>query len=89
MVAGRRRGGEPRTEAERARRHGGTPPPRGTGIFCRRLDAMIREESSAGADYNRLLTYAPADAKKTIRGIKGDERGHYDKLKRMRDRHCR
>ncbi|MFH1623780.1 MAG: hypothetical protein ABID54_01310 [Pseudomonadota bacterium] len=50
---------------------------------------MIREEGSAKADYDRLLTYAPADTRKTIRGIKGDERGHYEKLRRMRDKHCR
>ena len=89
MVAGRRRGGKPRTEAERAQRHGGTPPPRGTGLFCRRLDAMIKEEGAAGADYDRLLTYAPADTKKIIRGIKGDERGHYATLRKLRDKHCR
>ena len=89
MVAGTRRGGKPRTEAERRARHGGEPPTRGTGLFCRRLEAMIREEGSAKADYDRLLTYAPTDTRKTIRGIKGDERGHYEKLRRMRDKHCR
>lgn len=88
MAAGRRRGGKPRSEAERRLRHGGAPPPRGRGLFCRRLDAMIGDETSAGTDYDRLSTYAPSAAKKTIRDIQRDERGHHKKLLKMRQKYC-
>jgi len=89
MVAGRRRGGKPRTEAERRTRHGGEPPPRGTGIFCRRLDAVIADEAGAKSEYDRLLTYAPGNAKPAIKGIQRDETGHRQKLIKMREKYCK
>ena len=94
MVAGTRRGGKPRTKSERQRRHksiyGSTKlPKRGTGVFCRRLNAIIKEESTADKDYKRLLTYAPTGSKKTISAIRSDEKGHRKKLINLRNTYCR
>lgn len=93
MVAGKRRGGTPRTTAQRKARHkslyGGKPPPRGTGIFCRRLKAVIKDEKGAKAEYDKLLTYAPLDSVSVIKGIQRDETGHHKKLVKLRNRYCR
>ena len=89
MVAGRRRGGKPRTEAERAQRHGGTPPPRGTGLFCKRLDTMIKDETKAPTDYRKLSKTAPLEVKIIINTIISQENKHRETLKTIQERYCK